>query len=432
MLPLAVTTPPHTPHQPLAPPAGEAPQAAADARTCGPAALRVALQQSRRDTLATFDVLRAARPDLQVPCHAELNAPLWELGHVGWFQDWWISRNPQRALGPAADPFAPRRSEPGDAMYDSSAVPHAARWTLPLPGVAGLLAELGEQQERTLALLDTLDTAAVAAAAGPLRDTALYFHRLALFHEDMHHEAALYMALALDVPLADARWQPQPLPQPPAPLRFDAGRWTLGSGGQPGFAFDNELACAQVEVPAGEIDAQVLRWAEFLPFADDGGYDDARWWTPEGWAWRQTHGVTAPRYLRREAHGRWLARRGGDWQPLVPEQPAVHLSAHEARAWCRWAGRRLPTEAEWERAAVRGGDAFRWGDVWEWTASEHAPYPGFVPHPYRDYAAPFFDGRPVLRGGSFLTQPRMKHPRYRNYFQSARRDIAAGLRSCAL
>jgi EgtB-related family protein len=115
-----------------------------------------------------------------------------------------------------------------------------------------------------------------------------------------------------------------------------------------------------------------------------------------------------------------------------PQQPAAHVTRHEADAWCRWAGRRLPTEAEWERAAVTQPQAMRWGDVWEWTASPFAPYPGFEAHPYRDYSAPWFDGRPVLRGASFMTQPRMKHPRYRNYFPAYRNDVPAGFRSCAI
>ena len=117
--------------------------------------------------------------------------------------------------------------------------------------------------------------------------------------------------------------------------------------------------------------------------------------------------------------------------PLDPCEAACHLNAFEAEAWCRWAGRRLPTEAEWERAACTRPDAFRRGDVWEWTASPFAPFPGFVAHPYRDYSAPWFDGRPVLRGGSWMTQPRVAHPRYRNFFQPWRTDVPAGLRSAS-
>lgn len=147
--------------------------------------------------------------------------------------------------------------------------------------------------------------------------------------------------------------------------------------------------------------------------------------------WRGTSDG-APRYLRRAGANLWECWRDGHWQPLRRDEAACHLSWHEAQAWCRWAGRRLPTEAQWERAALSRSDAFRWGDVWEWTASPFAPYPGFEAHPYRDYSAPWFDGRPVLRGASFLTQPRMRHARYRNFFPAHRSDVPAGFRSCGV
>lgn len=181
------------------------------------------------------------------------------------------------------------------------------------------------------------------------------------------------------------------------------------------------------------IDAQVVRWAEFLPFVEDGGYDDPRFWSSNGWAWRQALPAACPRYLHPPAGpaGVWQRWRFGRWAPLDRREAACHLTLHEAQAWCRWAGRRLPTEAEWERAALCRPGVFAWGEVWEWTASPFAPFDGFVAHPYRDYSAPWFDSRPVLRGASFMTQPRMKHPRYRNYFLPHRNDVPAGFRSCA-
>ncbi len=397
--------------------------AAADtARRGGRAALAAALRASRADTLASFDVCRRALPDLAVPLRAELNPPLWELGHVGWFQEYWIARNPQRARGVAADPDAPRA--PGvragaDALYHSGRVPHDSRWRLPLPDADATRADLARQLEATLALL---------ASAGE-DDAALYFFRLALLHEDMHHEAALYMAQSLGIAVEDPRWQPAPLPAPAGELAFGAGAWRLGSVGA-GFAFDNELGAHEVALAPYAIDAQVLRWAEFLPFVDAGGYRELRWWRDAGRAWLAATRAAAPRYLRRAGSG-WQAWRQGRWCALDAALPACHLTLHEAQAWCAWAGRRLPTEAEWERAAVEGGEAWRWGDVWEWTASDFAPYPGYVPHPYRDYSAPWFDGRPVLRGASFATQPRLRHARYRNFFGAGRNDVCAGLRSCA-
>jgi iron(II)-dependent oxidoreductase len=402
--------------------AAEACTDAEQARRGGSVWLAQALQASRRDTLATFAAYERALPGLRVPLRPEFNPPLWELGHVGWFQSWWLARNPQRALGTAADPVAPRRPAGragADALYDSSRVPHDSRWTLPLPDAMATRDDLSQQLQQTLALLRD---------AGE-DDAALYFYRLALLHEDMHHEAALYMAHGLGVAIDDARWLPQPLPPPGPALHFDAAGWQLGSAG-PGFAFDNELQSHPVHMPAFGIDAQAVRWAEFLPFVEAGGYADARWWTDEGAAWLRQSGAVAPRDLRRDGNT-WLQRRHGAWQALDQRLAASHLNLHEALAWCRWAGRRLPTEAEWERAASTAGAAFRWGDVWEWTASAFAPYPGFTAHPYRDYSAPWFDGRPVLRGASHLTQARMRHPRYRNYFTAARNDIAAGFRSCA-
>ncbi|MBU6271492.1 MAG: SUMF1/EgtB/PvdO family nonheme iron enzyme, partial [Betaproteobacteria bacterium] len=343
-------------------------------------------------------------------------------GHVGWFQTHWLVRNPQRHRGCQADPAAVAVAA-DDALYDSSRVPHAERWRLPVPGPAALRRQLAEQLERSLALL--------AALPDDADDDALYFFRLALLHEDMHHEAALYMARAVGVPIADPRWQARALPASAPPLRLPAGRWRLGSDAQAGFAFDNELAAHEVVLPALEIDASARAWADYLPFIEDGGYQVMRWWDEPGQAWLRASGARAPRYLRREGGG-WEHWLHGRWQALDPRQPACHLSAHEARAWCRWAGRQLPTEAQWERAALTGGSAFRWGDVWEWTASPFAPFAGFRAHPYRDYSAPFFDGRPVLRGGSCLTQPRLRHPRYRNYFPPDRSDVPAGFRSCAL
>lgn len=376
-----------------------------DVRRATPAALGRALAASRADTLATFAAYAAALAGsgLAVPMRDELNPPLWELGHVGWFQEFWLARNPQWRLGTAADPEAARAAgvrADADALYHSSRVPHDSRWSLPLPDADATRAELQHQLERTLALL---------AGCGD-DDASLYFFRLALLHEDMHHEAALYMAQSLGIPIADARWQPRPLPAANPALRFDRATLRLGSEGA-GFSFDNERGAHEVTVPAFEIDSRAVRWAEFLPYLE-------------------ATGTAPPRHLRRQGD-EWQQWRHGRWIALDPALPACHLSAFEAEAWCAWAGRRLPSEAEWERAALERPQAFAWGEVWEWTASPFEPYPGFCADPYRDYSAPWFGSRRVLRGASFATQPRMKHARYRNFFVPQRNDIFAGLRSCA-
>ena len=393
------------------------------ARQASAAGLAAALAASRADTLATSSVFERSLERMIVPQRETLNPPLWELGHIGWFQEFWIGRNPLRFAGPAADPSVARPNgvRPGaDAVYDSSKVPHATRWSLPLPGTAATREDLAAQLAGTLDWLR-------AAEAG---DDALYFFRLALFHEDMHHEAALYMAQSLGLAIDDPRWQPAPLQGDCRQLSFDAGPRTLG-GAVRGFAFDNELRGHVVELPATSIDHRVVRWAEFLPFVDAGGYAQERWWSDAGTAWLASERPSTPRYLRRDG-ATWQQWRHGTWRTLQMDHPACHLTAHEAEAWCRWAGRRLPSEAEWERAAVlRTGD-FEWGQVWEWTASPFLPYPGFEPHPYRDYSAPWFGTRRVLRGASFMTQPRMRYPRYRNFFVAGRNDVPAGFRSCAL
>ncbi len=136
-----------------------------------------------------------------------------------------------------------------------------------------------------------------------------------------------------------------------------------------------------------------------------------------------------PARLRRAGSG-WQQRRGGQWLPVEPRHAALHLTAHEADAWCRWAGRRLPTEAEWECAAHTLA-GFAWGHAWEWTASTFGPYAGFAPHPYRDYSAPWFGSRRVLRGACPATAPALAHARYRNFFEPHRNDTFAGFRSAA-
>jgi ergothioneine biosynthesis protein EgtB len=393
-------------------------------RRARPCALAQALQDSRVRTLAGFALFEAAGVlQAGVPRRPTLNPPLWELGHIGWFQDRWVGRNPQRGPGARAQPLAPRgpgHRPQADAWYDSSAVPHASRWTLPLPSADQTRADLVAQLGRTLALLEQ-------ASAD---DDALYFYRLALLHEDMHFEAALMMAQ--DLVLDFGAYHPGPVADvaPRMDLALSAATVSLGHAG-PGFAFDNELPLAVQALSAFSIDSRVVNWREYLAFVEDGGYSDARWWQDGGTPWWQQRRPTGPQQLRQEG-GQWWRRFAGRWQTVDLDLPAEHLNAFEAQAWCAWAGRRLPTEAEWECAARSQQHAFRWGGVWEWTASAFQPYRGFVPHPYRDYSAPWFDGRPVLRGASWATSDRLRDPAYRNFFTAERQDVFAGFRSCAL
>ncbi len=396
------------------------PDAALGLRHGPPEVLRAVLLGARERTLAlAADVIAALGPQARVPYAQELNPPLWELGHVAWFQEWWIARNPERGLGAAASPNAARSASElpeSDAWYDSSRVAHTLRWELPLPDFAGTLAYLAGTLARTLELLDQLPEDA--------GDDALYFFRLAALHEQMHAEAAVYMANTLGVPLRESSALATTTGSAAVAVR--AQRFALGTA-PGGFAFDNELPTQPVELAAFAIDAEPVSWSAFLPFVEAGGYEQAQWWTPEGHAWLQRQPGRGPAGIRPGGAG-WEQLRHGRWQPLVPQQVVTHVSAHEADAWCRWAGRRLPTEAEWECAAfTRPG--FRWGQVWEWTASVFDPYAGFVPHPYLDYSQPWFGSRRVLRGASPATAPALAHARYRNFFEPHRRDILAGLRT---
>jgi gamma-glutamyl hercynylcysteine S-oxide synthase len=375
------------------------------ARTGGADVLAAALQGARRRTLGLLDACVAALgADLRAPYSAQLNPPLWEVGHVAWFWDVWIARNPQRDRGPAADPEAPRppgRLPGADALYDSSKVAHATRWDLPLPDLAATRAYLAAGLAETLELL----------ATAPATDDGLYFFRLSLFHEDMHAEAATYMAQALGIALP-AALRPSQRTLPPAhDIPIAARTWRLGSDG-PGFAFDNELPAHDVQLAPFAIDSVAVSWRRYLSAVEAGA-------------------VALPRTLRRQGEA-WQALRFGAWEPLDLDCAAVHLSRHEAVGWCRWAGRRLPTEAEWECAAL-SAPGFSWGDAWEWTASRFAPFAGFAPHPYRDYSRFGFESHTqVLKGASRATDPRMAHPKYRNFFAPERDDIHAGFRSCAI
>lgn len=382
----------------------------------------MALRDARECTLATFGAYeQALGPNrFVVPYSPQLNPPLWELGHVGWFQEWWLRRNPQRQRGTAADPDAPRlpsRRAGADAMFDSGRVAHTDRWRFPLPTAQALRDDLAAGLQESLALL---------RAGGDGDDDALYFFRLSLFHEDMHHEAAVYMAQHLGIALDG--WAPA-CHGPTAEAELAACLHALGAPTE-GFAFDNELARHEVPLDDYRIDTAPVTWGNYLRFVEAGGYRRREHWSDPGWAWLQGQGLQAPRYLRSTGTA-WQRHTFGRWRDIDPALPAMNLSGFEAQAYCAWADRRLPTEAEWEHAAEQLDRAFEWGQVWEWTASAFAPYPGFVAHPYRDYSAPWFHTRQVLRGGSFATHPRIRHTRYRNFFAPDRNDVHAGFRTCA-
>jgi ergothioneine biosynthesis protein EgtB len=396
-----------------------APMAATSPRRLAGAALADALRDARANTLA----LTMDRDDegWRLPLQGGVNPVAWELGHLAWFAEFWILRGPHRvgAEGYVAAARAPSIAGP-DPIFDSARLAHADRWRVALPSRAELAARLAQQLE---ACLD-------AIPADVDDDGANYFHRLALFHEDMHGEAFVWMRAALAWPCPPGLALPSL--EATDPLRVAGATIALGrAADEPGFAFDNEQAPMTVEVAPFEIDATPVRNVDFLRFVAGGGYDDAAWWPGPAGAWRARQSVGHPQRWRRGADGEWQMRWFDRWQPLDPAAPVVHVSAWEAEAYCRWAGRRLPRAAEWELAARDPG--FAWGkSVWEWTADAFLPYPGFVAGPYADYSRPWFGDHRELRGGSFATQERLHDPRYRNFFVADRHDVFAGFRTAAL
>ena len=408
-------------------------------RSAGRELLSLALMDARNHTLHLFAQYQKALEgvDFVVPQLATINPPLWELGHVGWFQEWWIGRNMQRALGTRCEPAHPRLASiesNADRWWDSTHVPHDTRWTLDVPDMSGCRAYL----------LDTLESTLDLLGKAAEDDQALYFYRLCLFHEDMHGEAFAYTAQTLGLPL-EKPLQEALTPAPMAvrePLLIPATVWQMGSAGGAegsGFAFDNEKAVHPISVPEFEIDAQPVTWAQFVEFVDDGGYDREELWHADGWQWLQGQaageGRRGPRYVDQigVASGAVMQTRFGQPMRMLGNQPAMHMTWWEADAWCRWAGRRLPAEVEWEVAAhTAARRGFRWGDVWEWMGTTFRPYPGFAPDPYREYSEPWFGSHKVLRGASVATRARMKSPKYRNFYLPERDDIFCGFRSCAL
>jgi ergothioneine biosynthesis protein EgtB len=387
-----------------------------DPRRLAGAALAAALRDSRARTWAMVADLDAAQ--WSPARRPGVNPIAWELAHLAWFAEFWMLRGPHgRDANGHATAQHPARIVAPDAHFDSARLAHAARWTTPMPDRAALTTMLARQLDACIAALPPDDD-----------DDALYFARLALFHEDMHGEAFCWLRAALGYP-------PPPgidAPGVPAsrPIAVAAGTVELGAG--PGFAFDNERPTQTAAVAAFEVDSAPLPAGKFARFVEAGGYDQPAFWPDAAGAWRAETGLSHPQRWRRAGDGGWEHRWFDRWLPLDPGAPVMHLSAFEAEAYCRWAGRRLPRAAEWEHAA-RTSAAFSWGhSVWEWTADPFAPYPGFAPGPYREYSEPWFGTHRELRGGAFATHGRLHDPRYRNFFEPQRTDIFAGFRTVAL
>ena len=327
------------------------------------------------------------------PKLAIVNPPLWEIGHVGWFQEHWCLRYRDGA------PLAPSILPSADKLYDSSNVAHDTRWDLPLPSLAKTRQYLADVLELTL----------VRLAGDPENERLRYFVGLATLHEDMHAEALHYTHQTLGYPdpgvPAAAGASSGCVPEF---VSFEGGTLRLGAekGGER-FVFDNEKWAHDVEVAPFSIASRPVTNAQYLAYVEAGG--------------------AAPRYWKKAERG-WQERRFDRWVPLDPEAHVRHVRWNEAQDFCRWAGQRLPSEAEWQLASSR----MQWGEVWEWTASTFAPFSGFSPDPYADYSQPWFHTHKVLKGASFATPRRLVHPGFRNFYLPERADIFAGFRTCKM
>ena len=387
-----------------------------------------------------------------------LMSPLvWDLAHIGSQEELWLVRD--------VGGRAPLRPDI-DGLYDAFRHSRSSRVELPLLTPVEARAYVAEVRDKALDVLGR------SPMNGRRLTTDGFAFGMIVQHEQQHDETMLAThQLRAGAPVLSAPPAPPGRPLATRAALVPAGPFTMGTSTEP-WALDNERPAHVVDLPAFRIATAPVTNAEYAAFVDAGGYRDARWWTDVGWRHRTEAALAAPAFWARDADGTWWRRRFGVVEPVPPDQPVVHVCAHEADAYARWAGARLPAEAEWEKAARHDPTTdttrrYPWGDadpsaahanlgqrhlspaavgaypagasplgveqligdVWEWTASGWLPYPGFAAFPYREYSELFFGGDyRMLRGGSFGADPAVVRATFRNWDLPVRRQIFAGFR----
>ena len=381
--------------------------------------LRVAMEEARAYTLSLFEDVDDV--DLRRQAHPDFSPLGWHLGHIGVTESFWILQQckNESTLSAAYDWFFTPTDNPK---------PNRAY----LPARAEILAYLTTVRERVFSFLDKLDLDTIHPL---LRDGGVFY--MLLQHEEQHTETILLIKqiLAADRygkffpssgPFSQEKIEAM-LPQRAA-MYVPAGPFLMGSNDH-AMTLDNERPCHKQWVNAYTIDRLPVSNAAYLRFVEAGGYENPSLWSAEGWRWREKSAAEHPLYWRKTTSG-WSEIGSDGVCLLAGERPVACVSWYEADAYARFAGKRLPTEAEWEKAAnmnVLEGH----GGAWEWTLTWFAPYPGFAAHPYEGYSVPYFDEQHrVLRGGSWATRPHVKRTTFRNWYQPRVREIFAGLR-CA-
>lgn len=404
-------------------------------RVLDKARISLALLDARNRALQLYAALMAADP----AGHARW--AYW-IGRTGWHQEFWIARNTRRARGPSGtasstrlasiDPMADRRWGVGPASAAGVFDPLA-----PLPGAQVIDAGLPPLSEPELRayLLHTLESTQDLLERADESDTALAVFRYVLHHENMSIEGALAAAQAQGVPLKPA-FGPEALP-PAGPVGLPATRWWHG-GPDRGFVFDHERGGQWVDVPEFDIDAHPVTWGQYAEFVDDAGYDRAQLWSPQGWEWLQAQleGRRGPRHVEQIGGAAAVVAWFGQARRMASRQAVMHVSWWEADAWCRWAGRRLPADVEWD-LAMRGGAGrgARWGAVREWTGSTFRALGGgaLTPDAWRDPHDTSLDGRHrSVRGASFATPELLRDPALRLAVAPGDDHLFVGFRSCAV